>query len=191
MAGEILASSIALTHLIDDMLDFSRLQQGSTTVQVEAVDLARVLHGAADAFRRVPGGDRLTLEISDTLPAWADPVRTSRIVDSLLINASRYARNGSITLRGTQQGAEVWIEVTGGWPSVWPEEHARVWRQFYQGPQPALTSDVHAMGLALTLVKALAEAQSGRVVFEGESTEGGIVRVILPSTEASASSILS
>ncbi|MBX6773544.1 MAG: HAMP domain-containing histidine kinase [Chloroflexi bacterium] len=190
MVDEIWSAALTLSHLLDDLLEFSRLERDDAAPPLRPVDLAPVLRQAAAAVRQIPGGERLALEIPGVLIARADPERMTQVLDSLLTNALRYAPEGPILLRAGGDADEVWIEVIDHGPGIQPAEQERVWERLYRGTSAARTPGLRGLGLGLALVRALVERQGGRVSLASQPGQGTTVRVVLPGGGARVSETL-
>jgi signal transduction histidine kinase len=180
MVDEIWSAALTLSHLLDDLLEFSRLERDDAAPRPRPVDLAPLLRQAAAAAQQIPGGERLALEIPPVLVARADPERMAQVLDSLLTNALRYAPEGPILLRAGGGPDEVWIEVIDHGPGIQPAEQERVWERLYRGTSAARTPGLRGLGLGLALVRALVERQGGRVSLASQPGQGTTVRVVLP-----------
>jgi two-component system sensor histidine kinase KdpD len=186
-AGRILAASTQLTRLVQDLLDFARLERGEVAVRPHDDDLAPVLGQTLADLRRQPGGERLVAELPPSLPAYADPTRVAQVVANLLDNALKYAPEGPIVLRGRATGepAEaVRIEVEDQGPGIPPGEQPRVWERFFRGAGVAELHPARGSGIGLAVVKALVEAQAGRVGLESAPGRGARFWIELPAAGA-------
>jgi signal transduction histidine kinase len=187
-AGQVYTHARLLTRLIDDLLDFARIETGDVVLEPEDFDLVPVLHDLVAGLRRQPGGERIVVELPQTLPVRADPGRVAQAVFNLITNAQKYAPDGPITLRaGPVVGPHpvhpvgaVRIEVVDRGPGIPVEEQPRVWQKFYRGERVAGLNVVPGAGLGLAIVKALTEAQGGRVGLESVPGRGARFWVELP-----------
>jgi signal transduction histidine kinase len=162
-ADRINAASAQLVRLIQDILDFARLQRGEVLVQPEDLDLRPVLDEVGEGVQRQPGGDRVSWEVPPSLPAYADGARVVQVVSNLVENAIKYAPEGPIAVRAVCHGTAVRVEVEDCGPGIPPEEQPRVWEKFYRSQQVVELNLARGTGIGLAVVKALVEAQSGRV----------------------------
>jgi signal transduction histidine kinase len=181
MVGHLAAGADRLVRLLDDLLAFTRLQQGAVAVRPVAVDLVPVLHEVLSGFRPQPGGDRLVAALPATLPALADPARVAQATSNMVANALKYAPRGPIRLRASVvpgPPATVRVAVEDHGPGVPESEQGRVWEQFYRGT--AATGVAPGMGVGLAVVKALTEAQGGRVGLSSVAGGGSCFWLELP-----------
>jgi len=185
-ARRILSASAQLTHLVQDLLDFARLEHGDLAVHPRDGDLAPVLRETLADLRRRPGGERLEADLPDQLPARADPVRVAQVVANLLDNALKYAPEGPVRLHGRAiaNGAApgtVRVEVVDQGPGVPAGEQARIWEKFFRGAGVAELHAARGSGIGLAVVKALVEAQDGRVGLESAPGQGSRFWIELPA----------
>jgi PAS domain S-box-containing protein len=173
-AAAILAGSEQLSRLVEDLLDYARMQRGEVQVRTEDVDLAMVLEAVFDELQRRPEGERMISEVSAPLPAHCDPMRVRQVVMNLVENAVKYAPTGPIVVRAEKDGAEpvIHVRVTDQGPGIPQREQARVWDKFYRGSQVAGLNAVRGSGIGLSVVKALVEAQRGRVGLDSTVGKG-------------------
>ncbi len=171
-----------MSHLIDDLLDMSRIRQGKISLKKARVPLAEVLQGAVDAVEPLVAklGHRLTVRQPEGgAEIEVDPHRLSQVISNLLTNACKFTPSGgSITLDvAVTDGTSLDIRVTDtgkGIPLDWQE---RIFTLFEQEPGDGRDG----LGIGLTLVKDIVELHGGsvKVASEGEG-RGSEFRVILP-----------
>jgi two-component system sensor histidine kinase KdpD len=193
-ARRILSASAQLTQLVQDLLDFARLERGEIAVHPRDEDLAPVLRETLADLRRRPGGERLEADLPAQLPAHADPVRVAQVVSNLLDNALKYAPEGPVRLRGwaVEDGAApgaVRVEVEDRGPGVPPGEQTRIWEKFFRGAGVAELHVARGSGIGLAVVKALVEAQDGRVGLESAPGHGSRFWIELPAAGAACGTL--
>jgi signal transduction histidine kinase len=162
-ADRISAASAQLVRLIQDILDFARLQRGEVLVQSTDLDLSPILGEVRAGVMRQIGGDRVTWDIPVSLPAYADGARIVQVVSNLIENAIKYAPDSAIAVRAVQRGGSILVEVEDHGPGIPAEEQSRVWEKFYRAQHVVQLNLARGTGIGLAVVKALVEAQGGRV----------------------------
>jgi signal transduction histidine kinase len=188
-ARAIAASSTQLTRLVGDLLDFERMQRGEVQVEVAEFDLAAVLRSLLQELRQRAGGERLEGQISPVLLVHGDGERARQIVTNLVENALKYALDGPIVLRAARRenlsgaGRVVRVEVIDQGPGIPQREQARVWEKFFRGSDVAGFNRVPGSGIGLAVVKALVEAQGGRVGLESTPGQGATFWFELPAAD--------
>ena len=162
-----------LARLVDDLLDVSRITQGSIRLRKEAVDLGSVVERAVEATR--PLIDSRTHELKVQLPTdpihlEADPARLEQILANLLNNAAKYTMpGGQIRVTAALEGAEAVVRVRDNGIGVPPDVLDRVFEPFVQS-EGSLARSEGGLGIGLTLVRSLVEMHGGSV----EATSPGL-----------------
>jgi signal transduction histidine kinase len=155
-----------LTHLVDDLLDVSRVSRGLIELRREPVPLAEVLEAAVDAVRPALEARRHKLQtrgVDAPLHVNGDRVRLIQVFANLLQNAVKYTDpGGTIAISVTPDGARVSVVVRDTGVGIPPEMLSRVFELFTQVPV-ALDRAQGGLGIGLTLVKTLVELHGGHV----------------------------
>jgi signal transduction histidine kinase len=146
--------------------------------------LSSLLRQVGEGLRGLAGGERLVMDVPAHVPAAADPARVAQVVGNLLENALRYASDRPIVLRATAAPADgglVRVAAADQGPGIATSEQARIWEPFYRGQGVAGLNVARGSGIGLTVVKALVEAQGGRVGLDSTPGRGATFWVELPS----------
>ena len=122
----------------------------------------------------------MTYESAGPLTIEADRTRVVQVASNLVENALKYAPQGPIHVRVQQVGEVARVEVEDNGPGVPVEEQARVWEKFYRGAEVVQHNLQRGTGIGLALVKALVEAQGGRVGVEDAPAGGSLFWFELP-----------
>ena len=170
-----------LDHLINDFLEFSRLQTGKLNLNLGTTSLDEELLELFEAYhpRAVQSGIELQLENSEGLPPIeADAARLRRVLTNLLDNAFKFTvGEGKVTILTQQTDHEVSIKITDEGRGIAAEDLQAVFEPFQRGRD---AEDTEGIGLGLAVVRAIVEAHGGRVVVESELGKGSVFTVILP-----------
>lgn len=170
-----------MVRLIDDLLDVSRITRGRMELRKERVELAAVLHNAAESTR--PLIESLGHEITVTLPAQplflkADSTRLAQLFSNLLNNAAKYTeRGGRIWLTAERQGDEAVVRVRDTGIGIPREKLLDIFEMFEQ-VDPSLDRSRGGLGIGLTLVKRLVELHGGRVEAHSDGLGQGTELVV-------------
>ncbi len=157
-----------LSHLVDDLLDVSRILRGKVQLRRERLDLGKLARTAAEDRRAVlaRAGLKLLLGIAET-PVWVmgDSTRLTQVVNNLLDNAVKFANGGDrvwvqVTADVEAQQAVVSVQDTG--IGIAPELLPQLFTPFVQA-DCTLDRSRGGLGLGLALVKGLVELHGGRV----------------------------
>jgi PAS domain S-box-containing protein len=155
-----------LARLVDDLLDVSRINQGSIRLRKEGVDLGTVIQRAVEATRPLidTRGHELQLDLpTDPVRLEADPTRLEQVIANLLNNAAKYTMPGGlIQIRAAQEGNEAVVRVRDNGIGVPPDVLDRVFEPFVQS-EGSLARSEGGLGIGLTLVRSLVEMHGGRV----------------------------
>jgi signal transduction histidine kinase len=191
MADEILTGSRTMIRLVDDLLDFSRLESTRPVLERQRLDVVDLLDREIRVWSGQPGGHRLVLEADAPVEAEVDPARLDQVIRHLLSNALEHTPAGPVVVRATSErgvpGKLGWIrvEVVDEGSGIPEEEQPRVWEPFFRG-QRALNSPHRGSGLGLAVVKQLVELHGGHVDLESGANRGSTFRVWLPAADQPA-----
>lgn len=183
----ITAETARLTRLINNVLDFSRMERGEKKYELRPCDLANLAREAADHFQPQLAADGFTF--SRDLPKSPVPVHGDRdalaqVVLNLLSNAGKYANNGTreITLQvrvtdTTPARAELTVLDRG--PGVPRGSEEKIFEQFHRA-HDSLSSGIQGSGLGLTLARQIARAHGGDVTCRPRPGGGSCFTLDLP-----------
>ena len=177
-----------LTHLIDDLLDVSRITTGKIRLRKELIDIATVLDHARDSAQPLikDRGHEFVAEYnSDKLWIDADPARIEQVVLNLLTNAAKYTPSGGrIKLTAHRLGGEVLITVQDNGIGIAPHRLPEMFKLFAQGERSIARSE-GGLGIGLTIVHKLVEMHGGRIEAHSEGSNlGSSFMVSFPAATA-------
>ena len=166
----------SLTHLIDDLLDVSRITQDKIQLKKQRTDGAAIVRGAIATAQSLIESRRheLVLDISDKpMPLEVDPVRVEQILVNLLTNAAKYTpERGRITLSAFPSDDQAIFKVQDSGVGIPPEMLPRVFELFTQVDQ-SLDRSQGGLGIGLTVVRKLVEKHGGRVSVKSDGAGSG------------------
>jgi two-component system, OmpR family, sensor histidine kinase KdpD len=183
LAGRIRRQAGSLRHLVDDLLDYARLEHDSLRVSPRHVGLSELVRQLAESMAPLTPTHQLVLEIDEDVEAWVDPVAVERILANLLSNAGKYAPAGSKVTVGVEphgERARLWVSDEG--PGIPPEERRRVFVRFYRLSN-AETIRTRGAGIGLSILSDFAE-RSGAIVTINDAPGGGALLIVDFPTEA-------
>ena len=166
-----------LTHLVENLLDMSRLQAGALSLFARPSGLDEIVARALDNLD--PLGWDITVEIPESLPAvYADPAILERVVVNLIENALRYSPAGKPPLiTASALGDRVELRVVDRGPGI-PEQDKE--RMFVPFQRLGDTDNTTGVGLGLALSRGLTEAMDGTLTAEDTPGGGLTMTVSLP-----------
>lgn len=172
-----------LTRLVNDLLDFSRLEGGRLKLHLIPCDLSPYLARAAEVFAAPAraAGVTLAVQIPGVLPiVQCEPERVEQAVANLLENALAFTpAGGTITLTARAEPGALLVEVQDTGPGIPPADLERIWERFYKQDR-ARTPGQSGFGLGLAIVRQLVELQGGQVLARSEPGAGACLGFRLP-----------
>jgi PAS domain S-box-containing protein len=155
-----------LTHLVDDLLDVSRITQGRFALRKTILSFNQIVINAIETVKPCidAASQTLVTEIpNDTILLEADPTRVTQIVSNLLNNASKYTpANGVISVRVSLVGEQVILSIKDNGIGIEENQLTHIFQMFSQ-LTPALERSGGGLGIGLALVKGLVELHQGTV----------------------------
>jgi len=169
-------------RMAQELLDLARVETGSISVHITAVDLGGQLQQEMEIVRPRADSRKLALTLavpSDMPPVAADPERLHQILDNLLDNAVKYAPSGSgvsISARVADGSVETLVSNPVGVNRPDPQ---RLFERFYRA-DPSRSAAAGGVGLGLAISRELATAMGGRLSAELNATGDLRMRLVLP-----------
>jgi PAS domain S-box-containing protein len=160
-------------HLIDDLLDVSRITQGKILLRKEVADAEPILRHAVEAVRPLIEERKHELLISPDLTIEADTTRLEQMVVNLLANAAKYTLSGGriLLIAGVENGNFL-CKVRDNGVGISAELLPRMFDLFAQADQSLARSE-GGLGIGLTLVRSLVELHGGTISARSEGPGKG------------------
>jgi signal transduction histidine kinase len=181
--GIIVSNARRMQHLVDDLLDLSRIESGRWTPRIEAVLVGPLVSDAWDPFRDRARAKNVCFAAAigpDATQVSADPVALRQILSNLFDNALRYVpTDGHITCRSERADGGVTISVEDDGTGIPGEHLPRIFERFYR-IDPARSRDEGGTGLGLAIVRHMVEAHGGQVTAASELQRGTAIRCWFP-----------
>lgn len=177
----ILKESRRLTNMVEELLEFSKMEDGRFTLQVEEMDLQAEFEDAIYTYRELFRQDGITLEYEEagelyTQPIIGDPERLKQVFCNVLDNAAKHGGSGKrITTSLHLEGEEYIIRIRDYGPGIPEAELPFVKQKFYKG-----SSKARGSGIGLAVCDEIVSRHGG--TFEiGNAEDGGtVVTICLP-----------
>ncbi|HYV50885.1 MAG TPA: HAMP domain-containing sensor histidine kinase, partial [Dongiaceae bacterium] len=174
-----------LTHLIDNVLDLNRIEQGRKTYTMRPTNLAEVVRETLEAYRfqLQQQGFAVHSRIADNLPpVSADPDALTQALLNLIDNAIKYSpEQKSLSVELERRDGEALISVEDHGVGIPEREQDKIFDMFYR-VERGLVHSVKGSGLGLSLVKHIVEAHGGRIQVTSRPGEGSRFSIVLPLT---------
>ncbi len=166
-----------LAKLINDMLDFSRLESGSDRYKKEAVDLTELVSSVCGEMALIrENGITLEWETEPGLVITGNRELLSHLLGNLITNAYRYGRpDGHIRVNLKKEGNNTVLSVEDDGIGIAEEEQEKIFRRFYQVDSSRSGSGA---GLGLSMASEIARFHGGTITVRSELGKGSIFSVI-------------
>jgi signal transduction histidine kinase len=171
-----------LGRLVDDLRDLSLADAGELTLSIQSLAAGDAARRAAEAFEWHQGSSTLVLEPSEPdLTVRADDRRLGQILRNLIHNARVHSpAGGQVRLGVTRVNGRVVFEVADQGDGIEPAHLPHVWERFYRA-DPSRSRNTGGMGLGLSVVSRLVQAQGGEAWAESIPGQGSRFFVALPA----------
>ena len=195
-ADAIHSSSEHLLHIVNEVLDYSRISSGNFTLEKERFHLMALIKEVESVMRMQAESKHLTFildaEQASEYLLLGDAFRLRQILYNLLGNAIKFTTSGFIRLsvKTTEEEEHVacTFEVTDTGIGIFPEELERIFNQFEQA-NSHIAKHYGGTGLGLTIVKALVDAQKGTLDVSSKPGFGSTFDVRLKFEKGSAAQV--
>ena len=173
----------ALTRLVNDVLDVSRIVTGKMRLNLQACDLAAIVREAVETITPAIAArsQHLRIALGDGLILTGDRDRLRQVVWNLLSNAAKFTpAGGTISVRGEGREDSLLLEVADTGSGISAEALPHVFERFWQADSTH-TRGHGGLGLGLSLVRHFVELHGGDVTAESEGAgKGARFRIELP-----------
>ncbi|NUO82904.1 tetratricopeptide repeat protein [candidate division KSB1 bacterium] len=173
-----------LGRLIDNVLDFSKIERGFKQYHFEYEEPAAVLRRAIESFRPQAEalGFKVLTEIDEHLPeVRLDADALAQVMLNLLGNAVKYSDEvKEISVRATRTPECILVEVTDRGIGIPPHDLPKIFASFYRADQRLSTQKQGGMGLGLTLAQHIVQAHGGEISVRSEVGKGSSFTFTIP-----------
>lgn len=166
-----------LEAMVADFLLIGRVQSSTLPVEVEAVDVASVVHNVAATYRS-PSGPPVRVQATPGPHALADPMRLSQVVDNLVANALKFGDGTGVDITTSHRRGCWTVTVSDRGPGVDPDELEHVFEPYYRGSTTAGATE--GSGLGLSIAKGVVELHGGDLDLRPREGGGTDAVVTLP-----------
>lgn len=170
-----------MKRLVDNLLDYSRLEQGRRRYCYQKVDLALLAEDVVDLVRGDFATHGITVRAEGKAVAWADLDATKQILVNLLGNAAKYAAAGGPVEVVVSVGDErVQVAVLDRGPGMSETARKHAFERFWRGDDQ-LTSSTGGLGLGLSISDSLAKDMDGHLAVAAREGGGCVFTLDLPA----------
>ncbi|WP_294823730.1 ATP-binding protein [uncultured Flavobacterium sp.] len=181
--GNIRQSADYILKLVNDLLDFSRLENNRIAIEESAFNVKNVIEGTCMAL--LPMARKKNIEFSwdieDKLDRnyLSDPYRIKQVLTNLISNAIKFTSDGSVEVTGRIEGFDIRISVIDTGIGIAPEKHDEVFREFTQA-HAGIEKKFGGTGLGLTISKRIIELLGGTILLESAEGRGSVFTISIP-----------
>jgi signal transduction histidine kinase len=172
-----------LTQLINNILDFSRIEAGRKEYRFARADLGRIVHDVLESYRFPIEQQGFTLEvdIAEDLPAAeVDKEALSQALINLVNNAIKYSpKEKFLRVAARAEGDDILLSVTDRGIGIAKEDQKRIFEKFFRA-EDSLVHETKGSGLGLSLVQHILEAHGGTVRVESTPGRGSTFTLVVP-----------
>lgn len=172
-----------LSHLINNVLDLSRIEMGRKEFDLKKGNLAQVIRDTVESYRYhlEKKGVVVHEEISSDLSEMSfDAEAMASVLVNLLSNAMKFSPDKKeVTIKLFREDENAVLQVADKGIGISPKEVSSIFQRFYRS-KSELVSETRGSGLGLTLVQHITEAHGGRIKVDSEPGKGSVFSIILP-----------
>ena len=188
----IIDESSRLTSLVNEVMDFSRLQAGSSAMEAAPFAFTDSVTGIVARVSKLTEKDgyRILFEHQESLWALGDPKRIEQVVYNLLGNALTYTGEDKlVTVRQEKRGETVRISIQDTGKGISAEELPLIWNRYYRTKETHRRAIIGS-GLGLSIVRSILELHGARYGVESTPDQGTCFWFELPLAKASSDHVL-
>ena len=171
-----------LSMLINDVLDFQRLESGRSKLEIKENDIRELAKSIDETMSLAAKqkGLNFTIEFDDNLlRAWFDSNKIIQVLTNLTSNAIKFTpAGGSVTVSILRQGDELVMRVRDTGMGIPKEALPKIFERFYRVPRPG--KEIQGTGLGLSIVRKIVDMHCGRIEVESELDKGTTFTVFIP-----------
>jgi signal transduction histidine kinase len=183
MVKRILNNGKHLLMLLNEILDFSKLEAGRLELKPERFDVSKVITLAVDEIRSLAEAKNLSLLMEADLQnplVFNDPVRIKQILINLLSNAIKFTEDGEILVEVKELAAnQIVITVRDTGIGIAPRDFKHIFEAFRQVDQ-TITRKYPGTGLGLAIIDSLVRMMGGKIFLESKVGIGSMFKIELP-----------
>ena len=186
---EVMERQVAmLTHLVDELLDLSRITQGKVRLDVTSIPLDELVESAVEAASALIDANKHELKIQlppERIEVRGDLRRLTQVLGNLLMNAAKYTPSpGTIAVAAKHDGTSVAIEIADNGIGIAPENLGSIFDIFVQSRDEEGRSK-GGLGIGLNVVRQLVELHGGTAIATSKGLgHGSAFTIQLPVVKA-------
>ncbi len=179
----ILNESDRMTKIVQDLLELSRFDAGSSLMSIEEFSLERSIHEVYDAIalEAKKHNHEMSMALGKDLPRMSgDKARLEQVLINILSNAVKYTPDGgNINISSGKTGNKVWIKIKDNGIGIPEADLSRIFDRFYRVDK-ARSRESGGTGLGLSIAREIVLRHGGDILIESAAGNGTTVTVVLP-----------
>lgn len=176
-----------ILKLVNDLLDFSRLENNRITIEQLPFNIKNTIEAACRSLQPMAFDKDIELnwDIEDELDAnfVSDPYRIKQVLTNLISNALKFTHEGSVEITAKIEGNSIIISVIDTGIGIAKQNHSAVFKEFTQA-HSGIEKKFGGTGLGLTISKKIIELLGGTIQLESQEGQGSIFTITLPCIPA-------
>ena len=170
--------------LLNDLLMFSHLEEGTGEIEMEKIDTGKLLSSATDEMNGIAGENNIKIkwEIANNLPPlYGNSELLNRVIVNIIHNAIKYSNPGDkVKVTGKEQENFFLLRVDDRGIGIKEEELPKIYNIFFRGENARPEHKKEGMGLGLSLVKRIIDAHGGSIEVKSRLNKGTNVKLKFP-----------
>lgn len=172
-----------LVHMVNDLLDISRIESGRIAMKLEPLNLTAIVEQIVDMLSVQAKEKEVNLIVdipADANSVYADKSQVERVFINIIANALKFTpAGGRISIRTHKKGVFVQVEINDNGCGIPKEAQAKIFEEFYRVDN-AINQETKGTGLGLALTKHIVEAHEGKISVESTPGHGSTFVFTLP-----------
>lgn len=185
-AQGIQTSGERLLHLLNNIIDISRIEANDLQVSLQETNLKQIVEKSAELFRFKANekGLKFNLKLEDTPMVYADPTSLSKVISDIIDNSVKYTEKGFINITSgvDEEKKEVFVKIRDTGVGIDENYLPKIFEAFRQ-ESLGYSRAYQGAGLGLPLAKRLLDLMDGRIDIDSGKNEGSTVTIFLPTRE--------
>lgn len=173
---------IRLSHLVDDLLDITRIESGKLRLEQVEVDPVELATRVVETYRARAEEKGVSLTLScdgGSHSSTCDPRRVEQVLVNLVDNALKFTPGGEVRIEVECAPYRAVYSVSDSGPGIPPELQQRVFEKFFSSP-PVVESGPQGTGLGLAISRGIVEAHGGKMWVDSDTGRGATFRFEIP-----------
>lgn len=182
--GEAYRKSEALSQIIDDLFDISRIEAGlPLPIDCAECELNDIIREVVSHYQKHSPKHQFKLSLANETKVYVDQNKMTQVIENLVSNAVKYSRDGGeIEVESSWQDNQIQVIIRDQGQGMSEEEISRVFDKFYR--VDSSDTAISGLGLGMSIVKTIIEGHGGEINVESTEGEGTCVSLTLPCETA-------